>query len=457
LSKDVEIDDLGHLFYRKEFGFMKPIKIVLVGAGSHSFGLMTLKDLMDTPQLFGSEVVLVDIDEVRLMRMFSLAQRMQEYSGSDFKFSATSDRCEALPGADVVVTAVERKHYELWSQDIAIPEKHGCRRLYGENGGPGGFFHTMRQIPLLMEIVRDMERLCPHAWLLNMSNPESRLCLAVSRYTKIKNVGVCLGAYITQNTMAHVLGKKQQEVDIKVAGINHCHWVMDVRDAKTGEDLYPAFKNAIQKRDANWEPLSQECLRRFGYFPGPADTHVGEYLGWGHKFLKPAQTAWVFKGVDSDVAIEAKLDIVATAKGSLNEKEMGILKELMIEGGMRWQTVDILLSLFDNGNRYILSLNQPNDGYISNLKQGGIVEIPAIVGANKIYGLHMGEMPTAIAGFLEHQLYIMDLVVQAAVLGDRQAALEALIIDPNVPSPDVAEKLLDEMLSLQKDYLPQFA
>jgi alpha-galactosidase len=124
---------------------------------------------------------------------------------------------------------------------------------------------------------------------------------------------------------------------------------------------------------------------------------------------------------------------------------------------LRWQTVDILLSLLDNGNRYVLSLNMPNDGYITNLRQGAIVEIPAIVGADRIYGLGIGELPDAIAGLLELQLTIMDLVVDAAVLGDRQAALEALLIDPTVPDPDTAEKILDEGLRLQADYLPQFS
>jgi alpha-galactosidase len=291
-----------------------------------------------------------------------------------------------------------------------------------------------------------------------MSNPESRLCLALSQYTKVKNVGVCLGAYITQNNLAtQVLGRKQQDIDIKIAGINHCHWVMDVRDAKTGEDLYPEVRRRMGQMDPNWEPLSQECVRRFGYFPGPADTHVGEYLGWGWKFLKPEQTAWIFKGVESDKAREKDVAALAAGSGPLSTVEDQLLKDLLIEGGLRWQTIDILTSLFDNGNRYILSLNLPNDGYISNLKRGGVVEIPAIVGANRVYGLSMGEMPTAIAGVLEHQLYIMDLVVKAAVEGDRQAALEALIIDPNVPSPDVAQKILDEMLIAQKAYLPQFA
>jgi alpha-galactosidase len=436
---------------------MKP-KIVLVGAGSHSFGLMMLKDIMNTPALHGSEVVLVDIAADKLERMTRLAERLNEMCHADLKISASTDRREALPGADMVVTSVERRHYELWQQDIAVPLKHGCRHLYGENGGPGGFFHTMRQVPLLMEIARDVEKICPNAWLLNLSNPESRLCLALNRFTKVKNVGICLGAYITQNTLAtHVFGLRQQDVDIKVAGINHCHWVMDIRHTATGEDLYPQVRQRMETMDPNWEPLSQECLRRFGYFPGPADTHVGEYLGWGWKYLRPEQTSWIFKGVESEMQRESEVEMLARGTGPIKDDEMQVFNNLLIEGGLRWQTLDILLSLLDNGNRYILSLNLPNDGYITNLRRDAVVEIPAIVGADHIYGLHMGEMPTAIAGMLELQLYIMDLVVDAAVKGDRKAALEALMIDPNVPSPDVAQKVLDEMLVLQKDYLPQFA
>jgi alpha-galactosidase len=436
---------------------MKKPKIVLIGAGSHSFGLMTLKDLMDTRELHGSQVVLVDIAAEKLERMTRLAKRLNEIWQADLQISATTDRLEALPGADVVVTAVERKHYELWQLDISVPQKHGCRHLYGENGGPGGLFHTLRQIPLLLEIARDMERLCPDAWLLNLSNPESRLCLAVSRYTKIKNVGICLGAYITQNNLAHVLGLEQKEVDIKVAGINHCHWVMDIRRSGSGENMYPEVRKRIQSMDPNWEPLSRECLTRFGYYPGPADTHVGEYLGWGWKYLRPEQTAWIFRGDQNEKERENQVDKLSQGKGPLDEAEMTILKSLLIEGGLRWQTIDILLSLLDNGNRYVLSLNLPNNGYVSNLKPGAIVEIPAIIGANRIYGLQMGELPSAIAGLLELQLFIMDLVVDAAVKGDRQAALEALIIDPNMPSPDVAEKILEEMLMVQGAYLPMFS
>ena len=433
---------------------MNPIKIVLIGAGSYSFGLMTVRDLMQSPELHGCHLALVDIAENKLERMTRLVHRMNHTWDAGFEITSTTNRCEALPGADIVVVSIERKRYEMWRLDIEIPFKHGTQHLYGENGGPGGMFHTLRQVPPILEIGRDMERLCPNAWFVNMSNPESRLCLALHRYTQVKNVGVCLGAYITQNNLAtKVLGLRQEDIDIKVTGINHCHWVMDIRRTGTGEDLYPQVREKIKTVDPKWEPLSRECLRRFGYYPGPADTHVGEYLSWGWKFMPDGYTDGIFKASATGKEREVKMEALASGHGPLDEREM---QSLMLEGGLRWQTLDIILSLLDNGNRYVLSLNVPNDGYISNLKQDAIVEIPAIVGADRIYGLGMGALPTAIAAIMELQLHIMDLVVEAAVTGDRQTALEALIVDPNVPDPATAENILDEMLLAQAELLPQF-
>jgi len=429
-------------------------KFVVIGAGSYSFGTMTIRDLMEASELKGSEMVLVDIDEERLGRMTRLARRLNETWQAEMKITSTTERREALPGADVVVGAVERNRYPLWQMDIEIPRKHGCGNLYGENGGPGGFFHTLRQVPITLDIARDVERLCPDAWFINMSNPESRLTLAIARYTNVKTVGVCLGAYITRRFLAvDVLGLSEEQVDVKAAGINHCHWVMDVRRMGTGEDLYPAVKEKIQALDPKREPLSRECLRRFGYYPGPADSHVGEYLGWAFKFFPPNYTRWIFEGDKQVDEMTARLEKFAGGEGPLNAEE---LEQFMVERGYRWQTLDIILSLLDNGNRYVLSVNVPNDGYIANLNPGAIVEIPAIVGADRIYGLGMGELPIAIASLMNRQLDVMELNVEAAVTGDRQTALEGLMIDPLVPDPETAEKVLDEMLMAQADYLPQF-
>jgi alpha-galactosidase len=430
-------------------------KIVVIGAGSFSFGTMTVRDLMEAPELKGSEIVLVDINAERLDRMTRLTHRLNATWEADMKITSTTDRCEALPGADLVVGAVERDRYKLWQMDIEIPRKHGTPELYGENGGPGGFFHTLRQVPITLDIVRDVERLCPDAWYVNMSNPESRLTLAIERYTNVKTVGVCLGAYITRRHLAAgVLGLPEEEVDVKAAGINHCHWVMEIRHIGTGEDLYPQVREKVQALDPKLEPLSRECLRRFGYVPGPGDTHVGEYISWAHKFFPPNYTSGIFEGDKRVDEMTARLEKFASGKGPLNKEE---LEQFMVERGFRWQTLDIILSLLDNGNRYVLSVNVPNEGYITNLKPGGVVEVPAIVGADRIFGLGMGELPPAIASLMNRQLDVMELNVEAAVTGDRQTALEGLMIDPLVPDPETAAKILDEMLIAQKDYLPQFA
>ena len=132
-------------------------KFVLIGAGSYSFGTMTIRDLLQCPDLKGSEIVLVDINEERLDRMLRLAKRLNVTWEAGFEITATTDRCEALPGADIVVGAVEQRRYPMWQMDIDVPRKHTGIELYGENGGPGGFFHTLRQVPVTLDIARDIE------------------------------------------------------------------------------------------------------------------------------------------------------------------------------------------------------------------------------------------------------------------------------------------------------------
>jgi alpha-galactosidase len=429
---------------------MKPAKIVLMGAGSLDFGPQMLYDLLALSDLSGN-LALVDIDLERLAKVEKLAQRMNRTWGERFAITATNDRCEALPGADIVVSATEQKRFEMWRLDIEIPSRHGVKPTIAENGGPGGAFHTFRQVPVTLGTARDMERLCPNAWLLNMSNPESRICLAVSRYTRIKTVGICLGAYITRARMARVIGLTPEETDIKAAGVNHFHWVLDFRRAETGEDLYPLFRERVADVDPKWEPLSRQCLKLFGYYPGPADNHVAEYLSWGWQYLPANYTDRMYKPEELTRDRNAVVEEIISGEGPLPANLTRLYKD-----NQRWQTLDTIKSLLDNGNRYILSLNIPNEGCISNLSSHGIVEIPAMVGGDRIYGLHLGEMPPAIAALADLQLRIMDLVVDAAVSGDRQTALEALIIDPLMPDHQAASKILNELIEAEAEFLPQF-
>jgi alpha-galactosidase len=229
---------------------------------------------------------------------------------------------------------------------------------------------------------------------------------------------------------------------------------MDIRHVGTGEDLYPTVREKINSVDPSWQPLSRYCLERFGYYPGPADSHVGEYISWAEKHLTPGYNSWVFKADDEVARMTEKLEKYAGGSGPLTADE---LEQFMVERGYKWQTMDIILSLLDGVNRYVLSANLPNNGYITNLNQDAVVEVPALVGADHIYGVGVGELPLTIASLMNRQLDVMDLNLEAAVTGDRKIALEGLMLDPLVPDPDIAEKVLDEMLIAQRDYLPQFA
>ena len=191
---------------------MRTTKVVVIGAGSASFGLETLFDLLLAKgELGGSTISLVDIDEANLEKVAALARLANDVYGAGFRIEHTTDRRTALRGAEFVVTAVAKKREEMWRLDFEVPIKHGVKHVLGENGGPGALFHSARSISLVLPIARDMEKICPDALLLNFTNPMSRVCLAVSRYTRIKAVGLCHQIGHIYMTAGRVLGEMPRE------------------------------------------------------------------------------------------------------------------------------------------------------------------------------------------------------------------------------------------------------
>jgi len=215
---------------------MRHTKIVVIGAASASFGPGCLVDAINCEGLAGSEIALVDIHAENLEVMAKLARRVNEQSGAGFKITHTTDRLQALPGAEFVITCFAVERNELWKLDWKIPLKHGIKQVLGENGGPGGLSHSLRNIPIMLDICRDMEKLCPKAWLLNFSNPESRLCLAVSKHTNIKTVGLCHGVFMGMDSIAKITGTSVEDVEVTAAGLNHLTWMLSARSKATGED-----------------------------------------------------------------------------------------------------------------------------------------------------------------------------------------------------------------------------
>jgi alpha-galactosidase len=429
-------------------------KIVLIGAGSVSFGTGTLCDLFAArEELKGSTIALVDVNPASLQLMTRVAQRLNAATGEPFVIQATTDRCQALPGAQFVVTSIAVRRNERWRLDFQIPLKHGVKHVLGENGGPGGVFHAMRNIPIMLDICRDIERLCPTALVLNFTNPEGRLCLAATRYTGLQFVGLCHGIGMAQSTISHALGLPVEEIDPKAAGLNHFTWILDLRRTSTGENLYPAFKRAMAEKLAEVQEqvgwgvtLCRYLMDTYGYFPSPSDDHVGEYLSYAWEYC--GLEGYDFERADCHgEELYARLRRFADGETPVEE---------MLHHRSHERAVPIIVGVLGNTHQYELAVNVPNAGFIPNLPSWAIVEVPATVDATGVHGVGVGPLPEPIAAMCRTQIAVIDRMVEAAVHGDRTAALQALLLDPVVNSISQAEGILAELLEVHKDFLPQF-
>lgn len=421
-------------------------KIVIIGAGSTHFGLSCFRDVFHTKELWGSELVLVDIDDAALKKMKKAADRINMELNAGYMIRETTDRCEALPGADYVVVSIAINRMELWKHDFNIPKKFGIDHVLGENGGPGCVFHTMRNIPIILDICRDMERLCPDALMINFTNPESRICLAVHKYTKIKCVGLCHQIIAGKRIVGKIIGKDPEELDVKACGLNHFTWMLDIRDKKTGEDLYPIFREKEKDYDPEYEKLSRYMFHYFGLFPTSGDGHLGEYLPYAHEMMST-------EGYDFEGEEKYRTEYDTYIEG-LGDGSVPLDSRVLTPSGEK--AFDIIKGIVYNTNEVIESANLVNRGYITNLPYDAVVEVPVAVSGNGINGLGMGDLPRGIAALCMNQINVQHLVVDAGAAGNRNLIMQALLIDPNVPSAKAAEGIYEELMEINKPYLPQF-
>ena len=456
--------------------------ITVIGAGSASFGENTLAAIMRSKKLQGSRLALVDRNAQSLDIVYRLANRLNKEWDSNFSISAHANHKDALDGANFVVSAIEvGPREELWKSDYEITLKYGVHQPYAENGGPGGFIHTARNIMPLMEIVRDMEQACPDAWFINFTNPMVRICDAVNRHSKIKVVGLCHQIYTGYAMVGVALAKElgiqvpeglegmhadalqhplQQMVmhqtvpliDIRAAGTNHFSWIISVHDKRTGEDLYPLLRKRFFELDEKFEPLTRRIFRDFGLFPIPGDTHLCEYLPWmSDPITKPWDKFnlrlydWEMMAGLRDFSLDRLSEMAngnMTIDGLLDADSEGALE--MIE------------NIAYAGNHYHLAANLPNAGQIANLPLDAIVETPVMVDGAGIHPVHVGALPEPVAELCRRELMTAQLSVDAAVEGNYKKALQCLLLDPVICDLDSAKLILDDYLKTYKEHLPQF-
>jgi alpha-galactosidase len=454
---------------------MKTLKIVLIGAGSREFSRGLVNDLILEKGLwrsFNVELALCDIDEDALDIMEGYALRAVKTSGSAVTIIKSTDRKVLLPDADFVLLAVELKRMELWEQDFRVPLGLGMKHIYGENGGPGALFHTLRNYENIFPILTDMETFCPQAFLINFTNPEARILTAILKTTKIRAIGLCHGFYDFYNFTSKVLDRDYEELDIRTAGMNHFFSYYKIADKLTGKDLIPIFEEKIRENPEILPPLTRYFWETFGALGIDSDHHMGEYVGFGEdKF----DALWEFgfdknrvlpsTRVDSYLSFQAwryHIDV----RDYVNKKPGGHIDEL-VEGRADITLRDIVSSgelaipviadIMLDRNNWRPAVNVLNtEGYIPNLSVDGCIEVPARF--NKA-GIHPETVPPLNEGFaaqIRLQHTIQKLTLEAWEKKSKKYLLQALLLDPVVRSTEKAERLIKIMFDLQSDYLPEF-
>lgn len=428
---------------RKE---MSEKKIVIIGAGSH-FTPGLLGDFTNAAELAGSTIVLHDIEPSGMAIMEKLGRRMVTEKGVELHIESTLDRKEALADADFVISTIRVGGLDAHRKDIEIPLKYDIYQGVGDTVGPGGLSVALRHIPVTVEFCRDMEELCPDAWMFNFTNPMTTICRAARKVTKIKIVGLCHGIFGTRRFLAGYLGVDVSRFQVQAAGINHFTWIHDMR--LDGEDAYPLLRKKYAESGPSTQPVSFQLFDIYGLYPSPGDRHVAEFFGFYHRKEANGGAQYGLHLRDVDAMVSGKDEywtkLTAQAEGEQPLSDYGSGEEVL----------GLIVALLQHKNT-IHVVNVPNRGAILHLPDEAVVELTAMVGADGMKSICVNELSEGITDLLNTRLGQQELTVDAALNGDKQLALQALLADPMTRSVEDAQKLLDELLKAHAQHLPQF-
>jgi alpha-galactosidase len=412
-------------------------------------------DFLATPALAGSEYRLMALSHKRLDKMKSFVERMIADNGARASVIATTDRREALRGADYVVVMIQVGGVEGFRRDYEIPMKYGVDNCIGDTLGPGGVFRAQRHIPALLEIAREMRELCPKAILFNYANPMAMCCWALGTVEGLEFVGLCHGVQTTMDLIASYTGVRKEEIDFVAAGINHMAWFL--RLEHDGKDLYPLLKANFEKPGyyAN-EKVRGEVMRHFGYFMTESTGHLSEYLPY---FRKSGKALGLYC---DEPAFGGESGAYYHYCAMIDEKFQK-LDPLSIEstklGPRSAEYCSHIIEAKETGIPFRLNGNVRNDGFIANLPNGSCVEVPIYVDRTGLHPTHVGALPAPLAALNMTNVLVQGLSVDAALTGDPELLAQAVALDPltaAVLTLDEIRRMTSEMLEAERAWLPQF-
>ena len=445
-------------------------KIVLIGSGSQ-YTEFFLQELFKYEDFKGCTVAMVDRKPERLNEVLSIGKKLNEIMDWDVEFIGSPERRDVLPGAKVVYMFAAVNYMHAWARELEICQKNGVKTYEFHTTGPGGLSMAMRHVPLALDICKDMEELCPDAWLVLDNNPLARIQAAVLRHSKTKVVGYCYGHELVQTALEQILDMTDRDestkmadpverefmcpadnITIRQAGVNHMMWLLDVRDRRTGEDLYPKLKSILDSVPLSEIPVGYkyctEVYKLFGLFATPADSHVADYC-WSSDLgneercgLYPFPVASWFGGRDKDAwaGIAAKILDKDSAENFIKQRRTG------------WMSTQISRYLFNGDPKYFPAFNMINGGTIENLSPDIIVETCGVIGPDYIAHTKIGKLPAGPAAICELNGRMALMVADAAATGDKSLALQSLLIDPFVNSETIAKNILEDILEENKQY-----
>ncbi len=397
-------------------------KIVIIGAGS-GFGSRLSVDIMSREPLQDATIALCDIHPGRLQQVASYVQRTAEKYSLPTRVIASTDRRELLPDADFVITSVAVGGGAYWGEpyksEIEIPQKYGIYQTVADTVGVGGVFRFLRTGPVQHLFFRDMEDLCPDAYVLNHTNPMAMLTWLHSADSSVRNVGLCHSVQGTTQRLAQIAGVPYDQVSHFVAGINHQAWVLELNRGK--EDLYPRIWEALDDPEiVATDPVRFEMMRYFGLFVTESSRHNAEYVPY---FMQTEELRERFNLKPRQVPMTAGRVREWQADGMGGEPPVGELHR------SQEYTTGIMEAMLTNVP-FRFNGNVMNTGLISNLPDGCCVEVPCMVDANGVNPVYVGDLPAHLAAINRSNIAVQELAVEAVLHRDRDAAFWACALDP---------------------------
>lgn len=430
------------------------IKIVTIGGGSSYTPELVEGFIKRHKELPVKELWLVDIEEGKhkLEIVGNLAKRMVKKAGVDMEVHLTLDRREALKDADFVTTQLIVGLLDARIKDERIPLSHGV--IGQETNGAGGLFKALRTVPVVLDIIKDIEELCPNAWLVNFTNPTGVISEAVFKYTNFRRyIGLCNVPIGVKNGMADILEVEKDRVEMDFAGLNHMVYALNVRlDGKdiTKEAIEKFVTSSLTMQNIKDIPLNADFVRALGVIPCPYHKYY-----YKHKEMLEEELEGFKDGKTRGETVKALEDDLF----ELYKDENLAVKPPQLEkrGGAYYSDAACnLINSIYNDKKDIQVVNTLNNGAIRDFREDSAAEMSCVITKEGPKPLSVGYLPVAVSGLVTEIKAFEILAAKAAVEGDYNAALQALCINPLIPSDDLAKTILDEMMEAHKEYLPQF-